>query len=462
MANSKLSWVRGNDVILNVTLTRMTETGDTEDFILDECDEWAAKVYDGLGRDTGCPLWQAGQNVISLDLQDTLAIGSYSVEVTAKVNGRDVRAYETDVFRVVGSNGLANVTLDAQGGEASADLDLTFQVLPQVITEGKNSYQLWLEQGNTGTLQDFIDGLIETHEITPTVIRYEAHADIIGQDNYVYHWENGRYVKTDIYVKGDNGDNLTWDDLTEEQKREIAGVSQEYRQDIKDGVASQLNNGTLSGTVHIAEGTTIIRHYMFSGCGVTEVVLPDTVETLQTYAFYNCAQLTALELPDSITTIMTNCFAYCTALTELILPKNLTVLDNIAINYMANLKYIAAPPYLTTPLVANQNYLGSNRRMLVYTGAQIHTFYGGTGWQIGAVLLHDEVVTPPVGSTAITFNGGNARAIYVPDGLVESYRASSYWTSQANYFQPLSLLTDPEALDFIRRVRERYGMEVDS
>ena len=442
-------------MVLNVTITRMTETGETEDFVLDECDEWTAKVYDGLGRDTGCSLWQSGRNVISLDLQDTLAIGSYSVEVTALVNGRDVRAYETDVFRIVGSNGLANVTLDAQGGEASADLDLTFQVLPQIVTEGKNSYQLWREAGNEGSLQDYIDGLIETHSITPTVIEQVVQADIIGEDNYVYRYQNGRYVKTDIYCKGDKGDNLTWDDLTDEQKREIAGVRQEVIPALKSQVLSELCKGTLSGEITLEEGVTTIDAYRFQKTNVEKLILPEGVSSIGTSAFSQCTRLVEVDFPSTVSTIGNTAFQNC-HLKEIILPLNLVTCRSDAFVPNSYLEYMAFPPGFSAPLFGNFDAVQTDVfKTFVYTGPDVF-LYGYTRVTKGLVLLYNGV------SHIVGISGNISTVlIYVPDELYDAYQNTDDTSWTAAYRQrirKLSTYTYEGGLDFIRRVKEKYGM----
>ena len=49
---------------------------------------------------------------------------------------------------------------------------------------------------------------------------------------------------------------------------------------------------------------------------VTELVIPDTVTSIGSYAFYNCDGLTSITIPDSVTSIGDSAFSYCTGLTS--------------------------------------------------------------------------------------------------------------------------------------------------
>lgn len=254
---NRLTWVRGNSVLMAVTLTQKKTDGTEEPIDLSVYDAWAVRVlrvssYKRDEQDGVTAALDVDGHII-LSISSTLPCGSYSVEVTmekessggATDNGTAKRrSYELPVFRIVESNGESDVTYDIIEGMLSADIEMRFQLLPIAETLGKNAYELWKElPGNEGkTLQEYIDEVLDLNGITAAcVAATEAaedaadmanHPDYVGDDNYVYHWTGTEYVKTDIYVKGDTGatgatgpkgDPFTYSDFTPEQLAALKG-----------------------------------------------------------------------------------------------------------------------------------------------------------------------------------------------------------------------------------------------
>ncbi len=73
----------------------------------------------------------------------------------------------------------------------------------------------------------------------------------------------------------------------------------------------------------------------FKGKKVGHIVLPDTVTTIESYAFANCNNLVSVDITDSVTTIAHHAFYQCYNLREVSLPKNLITLGNGAFGYTA-------------------------------------------------------------------------------------------------------------------------------
>ena len=58
-----------------------------------------------------------------------------------------------------------------------------------------------------------------------------------------------------------------------------------------------------------------------SGTLVTDLVIPDGVTSIGSYAFYNCDSLTSITIPDSVTSIGSYAFYYCDSLTSIIFER---------------------------------------------------------------------------------------------------------------------------------------------
>ncbi len=85
-----------------------------------------------------------------------------------------------------------------------------------------------------------------------------------------------------------------------------------------------LNNQLVTELV-IPDGVTYIGSYAFSGCSsLTSVVIPDSVTSIGGGAFERCSSLTTIEIPDSVTSIGADAFSGCSSLTSIKIPDSVT------------------------------------------------------------------------------------------------------------------------------------------
>ena len=74
----------------------------------------------------------------------------------------------------------------------------------------------------------------------------------------------------------------------------------------------------IEGDLVIPEGVKYICSYAFRGCsGLTSVTIPNSVTSIGYDAFYDCSNLTSVTIPDSVTSIGSNAFEGCTGLTRI-------------------------------------------------------------------------------------------------------------------------------------------------
>ena len=74
-----------------------------------------------------------------------------------------------------------------------------------------------------------------------------------------------------------------------------------------------------------------------SGEEVTDVVIPDSVESIGQYAFYNCDNLTSVSIPYSVTSIGQYVFNQCYGLTSVSIPNSVTAIGYGAFKDCINL-----------------------------------------------------------------------------------------------------------------------------
>ena len=69
--------------------------------------------------------------------------------------------------------------------------------------------------------------------------------------------------------------------------------------------------------------------------GCKNTTIPNSVTTIDDYAFYNCDGLTSIDIPDSVTEIGSSAFSGCTGLTGINIPNSVTAIGGNAFNNTA-------------------------------------------------------------------------------------------------------------------------------
>lgn len=99
--------------------------------------------------------------------------------------------------------------------------------------------------------------------------------------------------------------------------------------------------------IDLPESVTMIGAYAFQGCGFGTFEFPDTVTSLQTGAFSNCASLESITVPGNISTIYEATFQSCAALKTVILQEGVTAIKSSAFAGCTSLESIELPTSVT-------------------------------------------------------------------------------------------------------------------
>lgn len=161
----KLAWVRGNDVVLAVTLARKyTDDGGNphEELIyFDTVDNISVCAVNAIGKreELSFSLRHGDSSQLLVKCPYTMTCGNYSLDITFIHGEIHERSCEACVFSIVSTNDMANVTLDILDGYQSATLDIKYSMVRTAVRTGPSAYQAWLEAGNHGTLDDYVGWL---------------------------------------------------------------------------------------------------------------------------------------------------------------------------------------------------------------------------------------------------------------------------------------------------------------
>ena len=165
-------------------------------------------------------------------------------------------------------------------------------------------------------------------------------------------------------------------------------------------------------SIEIPNSVTSIGDDTFLGCsGLTSVTIPNSVTNIGGAAFYNCSGLTSVTIPNSVTSIGVYTFSGCTGLTSIEIPNSVTSIEYGAFWGCIGLTSMEIPNSVTS------------------IGA--YAFYDSTG----LISVVSEIQKPfEIGETVFEYYDYDTRSnkftsatLYVPQGTKEEYLATPAW-----------------------------------
>lgn len=94
---------------------------------------------------------------------------------------------------------------------------------------------------------------------------------------------------------------------------------------------------------------TSINEFAFADCGsLTNIVLPDSLQSIGDAAFRACIGLTSIALPENVTSIGDGAFLFCTNLSSITIPDGISSLQQFMFFGCGNLAEVILPPDLTS------------------------------------------------------------------------------------------------------------------
>ena len=156
--------------------------------------------------------------------------------------------------------------------------------------------------------------------------------------------------------------------------------------------------------------------FAFVGCsGLTSLVLPSGITSIEGRAFKDCSGLTSLELPSGITSIEGEAFEGCSGLTRLELPSGITSIESgvfIGCSGLASLELPSGITYIGPAAFSGCSGLSSLELPSGITSIEFNTFHGCSGLTSLAI---------PSGVTSIgrsAFNGcSGLTSLALPSGV---------------------------------------------
>lgn len=98
---------------------------------------------------------------------------------------------------------------------------------------------------------------------------------------------------------------------------------------------------------HIPDGTVYINDYAFYGSDISELKLPDTVNTIGTFAFAYCDNLEEITIPGSVFSLGEGAFYYCNNLETVTIQNGVQHIKEGAFMYCDSLENVIVPESVT-------------------------------------------------------------------------------------------------------------------
>ena len=130
-------------------------------------------------------------------------------------------------------------------------------------------------------------------------------------------------------------------------------------------------------SITIPNSVTSIGDYAFRNCSsLTSITIPNSVTSISDYAFYGCSGLTSVTIPEGVTSIGKYAFEDCSGLTSVTIPNSVTSIGYYAFQD-CNLRNVLVK-CLTIPILDNKD---EDQRPNAFSQATCHhaTLYVPTG-----------------------------------------------------------------------------------
>ena len=123
-------------------------------------------------------------------------------------------------------------------------------------------------------------------------------------------------------------------------------------------------------------------HLYLNGSEVKDLVIPNTITSINNYTFINCRGLTSITIPNSVTSIGDYAFAGCGGLASVTIGNSLTSIGNYAFSGCSGLTSVTIPNSVTS--IGDYAFRGCSGLTSVTIPNSVttignHTFYGCSG-----------------------------------------------------------------------------------
>ena len=195
-------------------------------------------------------------------------------------------------------------------------------------------------------------------------------------------------------------------------------------------------DGTLTEiTAEDLAGATKIIRSAFSYNPIISVTIPNSVTSIEDYAFGNCTSLANITIPNSVTSIGESAFSGCTSLISVTIPNGVTSMGDSLFANCYSLTSVTIPDSVTMIGSSTFSYCKALTSITIPSAV---TRIGSFALQIGSTTNKATITMLPTTPPTIqsnTFNASKLEKIIVPAGTGATYKAATNWSNFADYIE---------------------------
>ncbi|MBR6319052.1 MAG: leucine-rich repeat domain-containing protein [Prevotella sp.] len=169
-------------------------------------------------------------------------------------------------------------------------------------------------------------------------------------------------------------------------------------------------------SVTIPNSVTSIGNWAFAGCSsLTSVTIPNSVTSIGGSAFSGCSRLTSVTIPNSVTSIGVSAFEGCSGLTSVTIPNSVTSIGDYAFHYCSGLTSVTIPNSVTT--IGKSAFYGCRRLTSVTIGNSVTSIGGAAFWGcsgLTSVTIPNSVTS--IGSSAF-YGCSGLTSVTIPNSV---------------------------------------------
>lgn len=166
---------------------------------------------------------------------------------------------------------------------------------------------------------------------------------------------------------------------------------------------------------------------------VTDLVVPDGVTSIGTYAFYGCMSLTSVTIDGAVTSIGKYAFAKCTEVTSVTIDAPITSIGSYAFFECTGLTSVTIGDGVTE--LGDGAFEKCSGMTTVTIGSGLKTLSSSFWYCTGLTSITCKATTPPDCGYSDPFSGvDRSIPLYVPFESVANYRTARIWKEFDTYY----------------------------
>ena len=169
-------------------------------------------------------------------------------------------------------------------------------------------------------------------------------------------------------------------------------------------------------------------HHLYSdeNTEIKDLVIPNSVTSIESSAFSGCSGLTSVTIPNSVTSIGDGAFEYCSGLTSIVIPNSVTSIGDYAFSGCSGLTSITIPNSVTS--IGKMAFSDCSGLTSVTIPNSVTSIGGGafSGADIPTVV---SLIENPFKISESTFSKNTFEngTLYVPEGTIRNYANTDGW-----------------------------------